>query len=398
MRRFLYWWRFYSFGREQYQECINNAFINNLASIRQGNTLVAIFAVVCSAVPLVAEDFNFVKAGICLGIGVVAILISAYANYVMQQINVSNRVIYFLITLFYANLMLFSTYFSTFGHPDKPASLVFCFFICALLLFINPPQFNLVLTLGAMAVLITCSVIVKDYSIWIYDVVYTVVAGAIGLFFSWHIAKLRLGLELSANQLEDERNKYVDQSITDELTQLRNRRDFMNTFQRYLSNYRSSDDWLCIAIADIDFFKFYNDHYGHPKGDECLRSIGAVLNNLKEELGVYTARVGGEEFAALWFEKDAAHVDNVITHWADAVKNLAIAHEKSKVNEYVTMSIGVYVSKCGVYQDTKSLYDMADKALYTAKGSGRNCAVVCGDEIKEYKITPDSCLLIKHQS
>ena len=398
MRKFLYWWRFYSFGREQYQECITNAFINNLASLRQGNTLVAIFAVVCAVIPIVAEDFNFIKAGFSLGIAVIAILISVYANYVMQQINVSNRIIYFLITLYYANIMLFSTYFSTFGHPDKPASLVFCFFICALLLFINPPQFNFFLTLSAMAVLITCSVIVKDYSIWIYDVVYTVVAGAIGLFFTWHIAKLRLGLELSANQLEDERNKYVDQSITDELTQLRNRRDFMNTFQRYLSNYRSSDDWLCIAIADIDFFKFYNDHYGHPKGDECLRSIGVVLNNLKDELGVYTARVGGEEFTALWFEKDAAHVDNVITHWANALKTLAIPHEKSKVNEHVTMSIGVYVSKCGSYQDTKSLYDMADKALYTAKSSGRNCAVVCGDEIKEYKITPDSCLLIKHQS
>jgi len=398
MRKFLYWWRFYSFGREQYQECINNAFINNLPSLRQGNTLVAIFAVVCAIIPIFAEDYNFLKAGIFLGVAVFAILISISSNYVMQQINVSNKTIYLLITLFYANLMLSATYLSTWDHPDQPASLVFCFFICALLLFINPPQFNLILTLSAMAILISSSILSKDFSIWIFDVVYTVVAGALGLFFSWHIAKLRLGLELSANQLEEERNKYVDQSITDELTQLRNRRDFMNTFQRYLSNYRSSDDYLCIAIADIDFFKFYNDHYGHPKGDECLRSIGAVLNNLKDDLGVYTARVGGEEFAALWFEKDIAHVDNVVTHWAEAIKNLAIPHEKSKVNENVTMSIGVYVSKCGAYSDTKALYDMADKALYTAKGSGRNCAVVCGDEIKEYKITPNSCTLIKEQS
>ncbi|MCL2230106.1 MAG: GGDEF domain-containing protein, partial [Treponema sp.] len=65
-----------------------------------------------------------------------------------------------------------------------------------------------------------------------------------------------------------------------------------------------------------------------------------------------------------------------------------ILHEKSKVSEYVTMSIGVYVIRCGTHHDTKTLYDLADKALYTAKSSGRNCAIVGGDEIKEYKITP----------
>jgi len=390
MRKFLYSWRFYSFGREQYQECITNAFINNLPSLRQGNAIVAVFSVLCALVPIFAEgQQGLIKAGVFIGVGILALLISAYANFVMQQINVTNRIIYILITIFYSNLMLFGIYFSTWANTDKPASLVLCFFVCALLLFINPPRFNLFLTLGAISIFIVNTIIAKqDYTIWIYDVIYAIIAGSLGLYFSWHISKLRLGLELSANQLEEERNKYVDQSITDELTQLRNRRDFMNTFQRYLSNYRSSDDYLCIAIADIDFFKFYNDHYGHPKGDECLRSIGVMLNALRDDMGVYTARVGGEEFAVIWFEKDPSHVAKVITHWTSAIRALKIPHEKSKVSEYVTMSIGVYISKCGAYQETKILYDLADKALYTAKGSGRNCAIICGDEIKEYKISP----------
>jgi diguanylate cyclase (GGDEF)-like protein len=160
----------------------------------------------------------------------------------------------------------------------------------------------------------------------------------------------------------------------------------MNTFQRYLSNYRTSDDWICIALADIDFFKFYNDHYGHPQGDTCLRSIGAALNNLRDEVGVYVARVGGEEFAVLWFERDASHVDVVINQWTDMIKKLKIPHEKSKVSDYVTMSIGVYIARCGSTNDIQQLYDLADKALYAAKGSGRNCTVVSGDEIKQYKI------------
>ena len=283
--------------------------------------------------------------------------------------------------------MLFGIYFSIWADPSKPASLVLCFFIFSLLLYINPPQFNLLLTLTAIAVFIVSTIIVKEYNIWIYDVIYVIIAGSLGLFFTWHISKLRLGLELSANELEDERNKYVDQSITDELTQLRNRRDFMHTFQRYLSNYRTSDDWLCIALADIDFFKFYNDNYGHPQGDVCLRAIGDALNWLRDDLGVYVARVGGEEFAVIWFEKDSSHVDKVINQWMETIKNLKIPHEKSKVSDFVTMSIGVYKARCGLNHDSQVLYDLADKALYAAKGGGRNCAIITGDDIKQYKIT-----------
>jgi len=365
---------------------MNNVFNNNLLNIRHANTIVAIFAACFAFFPMVFEQDIF-KSGIYLGVAFIAILISFYANYLMQLINVKKRVIYILITLFYANVMLFGSYIDVWSNPGKSAGLFSCLLICALLMYVNPPQFNLWLTLSGMGVFVVSAVIIKNYDIWIYDIANIFVAGSLSIYFNWHITRLRMGLEISATKLEEERNKYVDQSITDELTQLRNRRDFMQTFQRYLSNYRTSDDWLCVALADIDFFKFFNDHYGHPKGDECLRGIGAALNSLSS-LGVYAARVGGEEFALLWFEKDVSHIEKVILHWKETIRNLKILHEKSKVSEYVTMSIGVYVVRCGSSHDTQGLYDLADKALYTAKGSGRNCAIVVGDEIKQYKITP----------
>jgi diguanylate cyclase (GGDEF)-like protein len=190
--------------------------------------------------------------------------------------------------------------------------------------------------------------------------------------------------------LEDERNNYFDQSTIDELTQLKNRRDFQQTFKRYLVNYRTSDNWLCIAILDIDFFKYYNDHYGHPKGDDCLRAVGGVLNSLKDSHDVYSARVGGEEFALLWFEAEASHVDAIISHLQGLIKELKIPHEKSKVLPYVSISIGVFVERCGTCDDTQIMYDMADKALYNAKEGGRNCAIVFGDEIEQYKIEPSA--------
>ena len=382
-----YSWRYYKLGRDRYQSSMSKIFINNLNSLRQVCIIVAVFAGVFSLLPIIMKR-DFFEAGIYLFTAVFALLLFIFTNYKMQKEYVSNRVIYILITLFYANIMGLGIYLSVWSTPDKLASLFLCFLVCALLLFINPPLFNFFLTLGAMVVFVVSVIIVKSAENLILDIVNSTIAGLISLYFGWMIPKWRLELELSANLLEEERDKYFDQSIIDELTQLRNRRDFMQTFKRYLVNYRTTDDWLCISIMDIDFFKYYNDHYGHPKGDDCLRSIGGVLNSLKESIGVYAARVGGEEFALLWFEQDTSHVDTVINHITNLISNLKIQHEKSKVAPFVTLSIGVYVERCGTPNDVKTLYDFADKALYTAKGSGRNCAVVHGAEIKEYKISP----------
>jgi diguanylate cyclase (GGDEF)-like protein len=145
---------------------------------------------------------------------------------------------------------------------------------------------------------------------------------------------------------------------------------------------------LCVSLLDIDFFKLYNDNYGHPMGDDCLRGIGRVLNSLMDSMGVYTARVGGEEFAMLWFEQDRAHVDAVVFHLQHLIKDLKIPHEKSKVSQYITVSIGIHIERCGASDDVQTIYDLADKALYTAKESGRNCAIISGNGIEQYKIAP----------
>jgi diguanylate cyclase (GGDEF)-like protein len=123
-------------------------------------------------------------------------------------------------------------------------------------------------------------------------------------------------------------------------------------------------------------------------GDDCLRGIGRVLNSLMDSMGVYTARVGGEEFAMLWFEQDRAHVDAVVFNLQQLIKSLEIPHEKSRVAQYVTVSIGIHVERCGSSGDVQAVYDLADKALYTAKKSGRNCAIVSGNDIEQYKIAP----------
>jgi diguanylate cyclase (GGDEF)-like protein len=244
------------------------------------------------------------------------------------------------------------------------------FLICALFLFITPALYNILIPFCAIAVFIVSNILVKEPQNWIFDVVNVLIAGLVSLVFGWQITRLRLASALYESELEEE-------NTIDELTQLKNRRDFMQTFHRRLSTYRSSDDWLCIAIMDIDYFKDYNDHYGHPQGDECLRSIGKVLNELGD-IGVYTARVGGEEFALIWHENDTSHISTTISQIQRMIKELNIPHEKSKVAPHVTVSIGIHTIRSGESDDMHILYDKADKALYAAKRNGRNRAVVHG--------------------
>jgi len=305
-----------------------------------------------------------------------------------QGKNISNRFIYLLTILYYANLILLGIYLGVFSDPNNYAVSFMCILICALFLFIHPPLFNLCITLGAIVIFIISTVLVKSYHNWSIDILNVLFAGIISLFANWQISKLRITTLSSVSKLEDERNRYYDQSTIDELTELRNRRDFSQTFQRYLSSYRTADDWLCIAIFDIDFFKRYNDHYGHIMGDDCLRAIGRMLNALRESMGLYSARVGGEEFAILWFESDLSHINTVIARLNALVRELKIPHERSRLEPYVTISTGVYVERCGSSDDMRTLYDLADKALYIAKSSGRNCAIISGRDFEQYKITP----------
>ncbi|MDR2951979.1 MAG: GGDEF domain-containing protein, partial [Treponema sp.] len=355
---------------------MNNIFLNNLRSLRQVNTITAIFTGVLIIFPLIFES-NIIRAAFFLASALIALLLSLWAHYKIQTAFVSNKNIYYITTaVFYANLMLFTIYLSVWAYPDILAPVFYCFYISSLLLFVNPPIFNLYLTLGGMLCYIASITINMRGHYLFFGAVNVLSAAVLSLYFSWYICKLRLGMELSAVEIEKERNQYFDQSLIDELTQLKNRRDFMQTFHRYMNNYRSTDDWLCVSILDIDFFKLYNDKYGHPMGDDCLRGVGRVLNSLMDSMGVYTARVGGEEFAMLWFEQDLSHVNTVIYYLQELIKGLEIPHEKSKVSQYITVSIGIHIERCGGSDDLQTIYDLADKALYTAKESGRNCAIV----------------------
>jgi len=234
MKKFLYKWRYYSFEKDLYYGCINKLFIGNLNGLRHANLMVAGFAFLFSLFPLL-YDRNLIAMGVCLAAAVIAAGLALYLNYKMQVAIVDSAFIYVFTTLFYINVMILCIYLDIWAYGDKKAVLFFVFLLCVLLMFVNPPVFNLCLILGAVIIFLICAFIFKSRENFVFDVVNASFASIMSLFLSWQITKLRIGLELSANMLEEERNKYIDQSIIDELTQLNNRRDFFKTFQRYIS-------------------------------------------------------------------------------------------------------------------------------------------------------------------
>ena len=129
-------------------------------------------------------------------------------------------------------------------------------------------------------------------------------------------------------------------------------------------------------LADVDFFKLYNDTYGHQAGDGCLKKIAQLLRTSINRAGDLAARYGGEEFIIVLSNTDtngAAHISESIR---EGVKDLKIVHETSSVANYVTISLGCSTLYPQKGEDHTSLVKLADEALYMSKQKGRNQTTV----------------------
>jgi len=159
-------------------------------------------------------------------------------------------------------------------------------------------------------------------------------------------------------------------SRTDGLTGIANRR-FMDEFiaKEWLRAIRNKLS-ISFILIDIDFFKLYNDNYGHPKGDECLKKVAATLKSLVRRPSDLIARYGGEEFALVL--SDTKEAELVANNCRQSIEELQIAHKFSEAANVVTISVGLCTVSPDKGTDPKLVIDTADKALYKAKDGGRN--------------------------
>ncbi|MHB1896978.1 MAG: GGDEF domain-containing protein [Metallibacterium sp.] len=173
-------------------------------------------------------------------------------------------------------------------------------------------------------------------------------------------------------------NRGLDKlSRTDALTGAENRRGFEQALRNAWRLARAQKQPLGMLIADIDHFKAYNDHYGHPAGDACLSRVGALIRRaLRDEDSVF-ARYGGEEFAIVLPGLDAAMALAVAERVRKTVFAARIAHAGTGLGR-VSLSVGAASLMPAPRYNARRLVTQADQALYRAKHEGRNCACMAG--------------------
>lgn len=174
-------------------------------------------------------------------------------------------------------------------------------------------------------------------------------------------------------------NDITDQelSITDTLTGLHNRRYFDNMIEKEIRIANRNKVSLTFAIIDIDYFKKYNDYYGHPAGDSALIRVAQVFKQSLMRPSDYAFRLGGEEFGIIFSGLNTKQSFEYLETIRDRVENLEIEHCESDVCKFITISLGAYISQGPDSLDSNQLYVKADQALYEAK-TKRNHVVVTG--------------------
>lgn len=171
-------------------------------------------------------------------------------------------------------------------------------------------------------------------------------------------------------------------SALDGLTNIANRRTFAQALEREWLRAMRQDTPLSALLIDIDYFKQYNDYYGHQAGDDCLKSIASALSLAVHRPTDVVARYGGEEFVILLPETDAAGAHAVAEKLQQIIATMAIPHEASAIGDAITMSIGICTLTPGRGEFSQRLIAGADQALYRAKAGGRNCIKIAeADEL-----------------
>ncbi len=175
-------------------------------------------------------------------------------------------------------------------------------------------------------------------------------------------------------ELEELNKKLKKLSQTDPLTQIANRRMFDKRYKFEWQHLHQQQHPLSMLLIDVDFFKNYNDEYGHAAGDTCLKLIAQALNDIPKKREHLFARFGGEEFVLLLSNSDQQICQKNAQKALIAIQNLKLPHVKGvkNTNQCVSISIGASTFLPSSFGDAKSFFHCVDNALYEAKKKGRN--------------------------
>lgn len=169
-------------------------------------------------------------------------------------------------------------------------------------------------------------------------------------------------------------------SNTDRLTNIANRRAFDETLDNTWRRLCRHSQQAALVLCDIDYFKAYNDHYGHQAGDDVLHKVAQALKGCARRTDEIAARFGGEEFVLILYVDNDVDMHSIRERIQESIRNLKIPHGYSNTGPILTLSFGVaWIRDSGAWLENYTAADWlhaADSALYAAKGAGRNCSLV----------------------
>jgi len=179
-------------------------------------------------------------------------------------------------------------------------------------------------------------------------------------------------LKESNSQLVEANMKLEKLATQDGLTGITNHRRFKELYREEWNRAVRYTRSISVIMIDVDFFKFYNDTYGHPMGDECLKSVAKVLDESVNRPGDIVARYGGEEFVIVLSETNMHGAEALAEKLRTNIESLGIDNRMSEVSEHVTICLGCTSTVPTKDMESSMLITSADKALYRSKQDGRN--------------------------
>jgi two-component system, chemotaxis family, response regulator WspR len=173
-------------------------------------------------------------------------------------------------------------------------------------------------------------------------------------------------------ELQKSNSELQKLTCQDGLTGIANRRRFDDFIRKECLRSSREGTTIALILIDIDYFKLYNDNYGHLKGDECLQSVASTLQKAVQRPADLVARYGGEEFAVVLPSTGATGAVKIADSLRHAVEALELPHSYSPLTNIITISMGIACKVATEKSSPGDLIEMADEALYEAKNAGRN--------------------------
>lgn len=308
-----------------------------------------------------------------IGLVVVAALVERLNRYLVQVVSFSA----FLGLL----AMHIATLLATDGNPLQPMAEYGVVFITVAAFSISnlPLRASMFSVVSALVGLLVIAFVTGMYPNWHHFTFYGLGGLLIGsiIGFSQEFRERTVFLQSRLLALEKQELDVLTHELSmlsrkDALTGLANRRHFDEVLSREWAACQREGAAMNLVFIDVDYFKRYNDHYGHPAGDECLKRVGEALGTQALRGADFIARYGGEEFVGMFPRTGREGLETIARRIVEAVDQLQMPHEKSDAARNVTVSVGVASITPTRSNSADDLVKAADEALYRAKGAGRH--------------------------